>query len=65
MGLGAVVAAAGIVGVFAGPVVGALVAEVFAAVFLAAFGVKLPGGRRRADAANGAHRFAFGWGQWL
>ncbi|MET9877376.1 hypothetical protein ABZZ36_22475 [Actinacidiphila glaucinigra] len=65
VGLGAVVVATGIVGVAAGPVVGALVAGVFAAVFLTAFGVMLLGGRRRADAADGAYRFAFGWGQWL
>ncbi|MFE6384626.1 hypothetical protein [Streptomyces roseolus] len=65
LGLGIVIAASVIVGLFAGPVPGALVAGSFAVLFLLTLAVVLLRGIRGLDAARRAYLFTFGWGQWF
>ncbi|MFD5329466.1 hypothetical protein [Streptomyces sp. NPDC127092] len=65
LGLGIVIAASVVVGLLAGPIVGALVAGSFAALFLLALVVTLLRGIGGLDAARRAYLFTFGWGQWF
>ncbi|MEU8882793.1 hypothetical protein [Streptomyces hydrogenans] len=64
-GLGIVVVASVVVGLFAGPIVGALVAGSFAALFLVVLVVMLLRGIRRLDAGRRAYLFTFGWANWV
>ncbi|GHG24039.1 hypothetical protein ACFFSH_04840 [Streptomyces filamentosus] len=64
-GLGIVVVASVVVGLFAGPVVGALVAGSFAVLFLVALVVMFLRGIRGSDAGRRAYLFAFGWANWV
>ncbi|MFB7429624.1 hypothetical protein ACFC0K_40875 [Streptomyces hydrogenans] len=64
-GLGIVVVASVVVGLFAGPIVGALVAGSFAALFLVALVVMLLRGIRGLDAGRRAYLFTFGWANWV
>ncbi|MEV7185396.1 hypothetical protein [Kitasatospora sp. NPDC093102] len=64
-GLGIVIVASAVVGLFAGPIAGALVAGAFAALFLAALTVMLLLGIRGLDAGRRAYLFAFGWANWV
>ncbi|MFJ8134332.1 hypothetical protein [Streptomyces hydrogenans] len=64
-GLGIAVVASVVVGLFAGPIVGALVAGSFAALFLVALVVMLLRGIRGLDAGRRAYLFTFGWANWV
>ncbi|WP_318216597.1 hypothetical protein [Streptomyces sp. SCL15-6] len=65
VGLAIVVVASALLGLFAQPAAGALVAGVFAALFLAALAVMLLRGIRGLDAARRAYLFSFGWANWI
>ncbi|MFB6841904.1 hypothetical protein [Streptomyces sp. NPDC056361] len=54
-----------VVGLFAGPIAGSLVAGSFAALFLVALVFMLLRGIRGLDAARRAYLFAFGWANWV
>ncbi|MFI9600013.1 hypothetical protein ACIHCX_09045 [Streptomyces sp. NPDC052043] len=64
-GLGIVVVASVVVGLFAGAITGALVAGFFAALFLVALAVMLRRGIRGMDAGRRAYLFTFGWANWV
>ncbi|MEU3402120.1 hypothetical protein [Streptomyces filamentosus] len=64
-GLGIVVVTSVVVGLFAGPVVGALVAGSFAVLFLVALVVMSLRGIRGLDAGRRAYLFTFGWANWV
>ncbi|MER6847020.1 hypothetical protein AB0A81_26435 [Streptomyces flaveolus] len=65
VGLGIVVVASALLGLFTQPAAGALVAGAFAALFLAALAVMLLRGIRGLDAARRAYLFSFGWANWI
>jgi hypothetical protein len=65
LGLGIVIIASVIVGLFAGPAVGALVAGAFASLFLVALAVMFLRGIRGLDAGRRAYLFTFGWANWV
>ncbi|MFJ9725999.1 hypothetical protein ACIRP3_24895 [Streptomyces sp. NPDC101209] len=65
LGLGGVVVTGVLVGLFAGPAAGALVAGAFALLFLAALAVMFLRGLRGAEAGRRAYLFTFGWANWL
>ncbi|MFF9458668.1 hypothetical protein [Streptomyces flaveolus] len=65
VGLAIVVVASVLLGLFATPAAGALVAGAFAALFLAALAVMLLRGIRGLDAARRAYLFSFGWANWI
>ena len=64
-GLSIVVVASAIVGYFAAPAAGALVAEIFAALFIVALAVMLLRGIRGVDSWRRAYLFTFGWENWI
>ncbi|MFI8421133.1 hypothetical protein [Streptomyces sp. NPDC085479] len=64
-GLGIVIVASVVVGLFAGPIVGALMAGSFAALFLVALVVMFLRGMRGLDAGRRAYLFTFGWANWV
>ncbi|MFG2820472.1 hypothetical protein ACGFX4_13680 [Kitasatospora sp. NPDC048365] len=61
LGLGLVLLASVLVGVFVAPAVGALVLAPFGALFLVVLAVQRLRGRRVAAAARSAYIVAFGW----
>ncbi|MEV4430018.1 hypothetical protein AB0K23_32555 [Streptomyces sp. NPDC049602] len=65
LGLGIVIVASAVVGMFAGPITGALVAGSFAALFPVALVVMLLRGVRGLDAGRRACLFTFGWANWV
>jgi hypothetical protein len=65
LSLGIVIIASVIVGLFAGPAVGALVAGAFASLFLVALAVMFLRGIRGLDAGRRAYLFTFGWANWV
>ncbi|MEU5825468.1 MULTISPECIES: hypothetical protein [Streptomyces] len=65
LGLGFVVVASVVAGLFEGAVVGSLVAGFFGAVFLAVLAVVLLRGIRGVDAGRRAYLSTFGWANWL
>lgn len=65
LGLGIAIVASAVVGLFAGPITGALVAGSFAALFLVALAVMLLRGIRGLDAGRRAYLFTFGWANWV
>ncbi|MET7276497.1 hypothetical protein ABZS59_35875 [Streptomyces flaveolus] len=65
VGLGIVVVASVLLGLFAQPAAGVLVAGAFAALFLAALAVMLLRGIRGLDAARRAYLVSFGWANWI
>ncbi|MFF6888075.1 hypothetical protein ACFY9F_33360 [Streptomyces sp. NPDC012421] len=64
-GLGIVLVASAVAGLFASPIAGALVAGSFAALFLVALVVMLLRGIRGLDAGRRAYLFSFGWANWV
>ncbi|WP_242647097.1 hypothetical protein [Streptomyces nodosus] len=64
-GVGIVVVASVVVGLFAGSIAGALVAGFFAALFFVALAVMLLRGIRGMDAGRRAYLFTFGWANWV
>lgn len=64
-GLGIVIVASVTLGLFAGPIAGALVAGAFAALFLVALVVMRLRGIRGLDALGRAYLFTFGWANWV
>lgn len=65
LGLGIVIVASAVVGLFAGPIAGALVAGSFAALFLVALAVMLLRGIQGLGARRRAYLFTFGWANWV
>ena len=65
LGLGIVIVASAVVGLFAGPIAGALVAGSFAALFLVALAVMLLRGIRGLDAGRRAYLLTLGWANWV
>ncbi|MEU1226275.1 hypothetical protein [Streptomyces sp. NPDC005828] len=65
LGLGIVIMASAVVGLFAGPIAGALVAGSFAALFLVALAVMLLRGIRGLNAGRRAYLLTFGWANWV
>ncbi|MFE0654484.1 hypothetical protein ACFVZH_38745 [Streptomyces sp. NPDC059534] len=64
-GLGIVIVASAVVGLFAGPIAGAVVAGSFAALFLVALVFMLLRGIRGLEAARRTYLFTFGWANWV
>ncbi|NED10836.1 hypothetical protein [Streptomyces sp. SID9124] len=64
-GLGIVVVASVVTGLFEGAVVGSLVAGFFGAAFLAFLAVMLLRGIRGVDAGRRAYLSTFGWANWF
>ncbi|MFD9487601.1 hypothetical protein ACFWBX_27265 [Streptomyces sp. NPDC059991] len=64
-GAAVVVVASVLVGCFAGPVAGGLVAAGFAVLFLLALAVMFLRGIRGADAWRRSYLFTFGWANWI
>jgi hypothetical protein len=65
VGLGIVVVASVLLGLFTQPAAGVLVAGAFAALFLAALAIMRLRGIRGLDAARRAYLFSFGWANWI
>ncbi|GAA0618105.1 hypothetical protein [Streptomyces crystallinus] len=64
-GVAMVVVASVLVGCFAGPVAGCLVAAGFAVLFLLALAVMFLRGIRGVDAWRRSYLFTFGWANWI
>ncbi|WP_371648380.1 MULTISPECIES: hypothetical protein [unclassified Streptomyces] len=64
-GVAVVVVAGVVVGCFAGPVAGGLVAAGFAVLFFVAVAVMYLRGIRGADAWRRSYLCTFGWGNWI
>ncbi|MGW5232264.1 hypothetical protein ACWEQU_08180 [Streptomyces nodosus] len=64
-GLGIVVVASVVVGLFAGAIAGALVAGFFTALFLVTLAGMLLRGISGMDAGRRAYLFTFGWANWV